>query len=188
MEKLPFEFTPHIFRYLETLIEVSEKTYAPENGQEISIDNFAEGEAKSPEIQFNNGAFWGITDDLYDSFLKDFKEKQANVLSKMQDHSDADEEFYLTANMVLSLAQRALPIFQSSEPTEKRQFLGFLLQNCVLQGKKLEFTMRSPFNLIANCPDDITMRRVVYDVRTYFETNNSRFFIPGLTLEHAKIS
>lgn len=100
-----------------------------------------------------------ITDDLYDSFLKDYKEKQSAIMNEMQNHSDADEDFYLTANMVLSLAQRALPIFQSSEPTEKRQFLGFLLQNCVLHGKKLEFSLRSPFNLIANCPDDITRRR-----------------------------
>jgi site-specific DNA recombinase len=100
-----------------------------------------------------------ITDEMYDNFLREFKEKQAEILSRMQDHSDADEEFYLTANMVLSIAKRALPIFESSEPTEKRQFLGFLLQNCELNGNKLVFSLRSPFNLIANCPDDITRRR-----------------------------
>jgi len=77
----------------------------------------------------------------------------------MQNHSEADEEFYITANMVLNLAQRALPIFKSSEANEKRQFLGFLLQNCVLHEKKLEFSLRSPFNLIANCPDGLTRRR-----------------------------
>lgn len=104
------------------------------------------------------GQIKSITDEMYDNFLREFKEKQSEILSKMQDHSDADEEFYLTANMVLSLAKRALPIFESSEPAEKRQFLGFLLQNCELKGNKLEFAMRSPFNLIANCPDDITRR------------------------------
>ena len=45
----------------------------------------------------------------------------------MQDPSDADENFYLAANITLNLAQRAKEIFKSSEPQEKRQLLNFLL-------------------------------------------------------------
>jgi site-specific DNA recombinase len=96
---------------------------------------------------------------MYDSFLREYKEKQAELLSQMQDHSDADEQFYLTANMTLNIAKKAKEIFVSSEVDEKRQFLGFLLQNCVLSGKKLEFSMRSPFNLVLNNPDGLTVRR-----------------------------
>lgn len=66
----------------------------------------------------------------------------------MRIHSEADEEFYLTANTVLNVAKRALEIFKSSEVPEKRQFLNFLLQNCELQGKKLEFSLRNPFDRI----------------------------------------
>lgn len=100
-----------------------------------------------------------ITDEMYDSLLREYKEKQAEILSQMQDHSDADEQFYLTANMTLNIAKRAKEIFVSSEIDEKRQFLGFLLQNCSLNGKKLEFTMRSPFNVILNANDNLTVRR-----------------------------
>lgn len=99
-----------------------------------------------------------ITDEMYDSFLREYKEKQADLLHQMQDHSDADEQFYLTANMTMNIAKRAKEIFISSEVDEKRQFLGFLLQNCVLNGKKLDFTMRSPFNLMLNNTDNLTMR------------------------------
>ena len=63
-EKTPFEFTPHIFRYLETIIDVSEKTYAPETGDEINIDNYVGGEAKSPEIDLNNQEFWGYLEKI----------------------------------------------------------------------------------------------------------------------------
>ena len=66
----------------------------------------------------------------------------------MRMHSQADEEFYLTANTVLNVAKRALEIFKSSEVQEKRQFLNFLLQNCELNGKKLEFTLRNPFDKV----------------------------------------
>ena len=101
----------------------------------------------------------GITDEMYDSLLKDYKEKQAEILDQMQDHSDADEQFYLTANMTLNIAKRAKEIFISSEVDEKRQFLGFLLQNCVLNEKKLEFTMRSPYNTILDLANQPTMLR-----------------------------
>ena len=89
-----------------------------------------------------------ITDEMYDRKLKEYKERQSAILTEMHIHSDADEEFYLTANMVLKLAQRALQIFKSSEVHEKRQFLNFLLQNCQLEGKNLTFSMRYPFDRI----------------------------------------
>lgn len=100
-----------------------------------------------------------ITTEMYDKYLREYKEKQAEILGQMQDHSDADEQFYLTANITLRIAKQAKEVFTSSEPTEKRQLLGFLLQNCSLDGKKLDITMRSPFNLMLNCSDDITVRR-----------------------------
>jgi site-specific DNA recombinase len=100
-----------------------------------------------------------ITDEMYDSFLREYKGKQSEILEQMQDHSEADEQFYLTANMTLNIAKRAKEIFMSSEVDEKNQFFGFLLQNCVLHEKKLAFSMRSPFNLILNADDNLTVRR-----------------------------
>lgn len=99
-----------------------------------------------------------ITDEMYDSLLREYKEKQAEILNQMQGHSEADEQFYLTANMTLNIAKRAKEIFMSSEVEEKHQLLGFLLQNCSLDGKKLDITMRSPFNLILNNQDNLTVR------------------------------
>lgn len=112
-----------------------------------------------------------ITEDLYDSYLKEYKEKQAEILSQMQEHSSADEQFYVTANMMLNIAKRAKEIFISSEVEEKRQLLGFLLQNCTIDGKKLDFTMVSPFNLIASYQDDTTMRSLLDKVRNYLAEN-----------------
>ena len=85
---------------------------------------------------------------MYDKKLREYKERQGQILVDMRIHSEADEEFYLTANTVLNVAKRALEIFKSSEVPEQRQFLNFLLQNCELQGKKLEFSLRNPFDRI----------------------------------------
>lgn len=54
------------------------------------------------------------------------------------------------------MSRRAGSIFKRSEPQEKRIFLNYLLQNPTVDGKKLEFTLRKPFNLaheLAVCPN-----------------------------------
>jgi len=91
----------------------------------------------------------GITNDMYDRKLKEYKEKQQDLFIQMEEHSRADEDFYLTASKVLSLANRALEIFESSEVNEKRALLNFLLQNPMLNGRNLVFKLKSPFDVIA---------------------------------------
>jgi len=86
---------------------------------------------------------------MYDKKLKEYKEKQEDLFLQMEDHSKADENFYITAATVLDLSSRALEIFKSSEVTEKRALLKFLLQNCVLSGRKLLFELKTPFDVIA---------------------------------------
>jgi len=73
---------------------------------------------------------------MFNKKLKEYKEKQTEIREEMEKYDQADEKFYLTANTVLSLAQIAYEIFESSEIPEKRQLLNFLLQNLKLQGKK----------------------------------------------------
>jgi len=74
----------------------------------------------------------------------------------MSEYSKADFEYQNTVATVISLARKARTIFDnSSEPARKRQFLNYLLQNPTVKGKKLYFTIASPFNLVldlANCP------------------------------------
>lgn len=86
-----------------------------------------------------------ITTDMYDQKLKEFKEEQQRLLFKQKQFDNASKSYYITANTVLSLTQRAYEIFESSEPEEKRQLLNFLLQNLQLDGEKLVFAVKTPF-------------------------------------------
>lgn len=69
---------------------------------------------------------------------------------QIENHAKADSNYYVEAKKVLDVAERAFEIFESSEDEEKRQFLTFMLQNSVLNGKKLDFTLREPFDAILN--------------------------------------
>jgi len=55
----------------------------------------------------------------------------------MKNHEKADQNFYITANMVMNLAARAREIFESSEVDEKRELLNLVFQNLKLEGKKM---------------------------------------------------
>lgn len=89
-----------------------------------------------------------ITNEMFDKKLREYKERQSELNDQLQRHTDADENFYLIANQVMSLAQRAYAIFSSKETeiNEKRALLNFLLQNCQLSGKNLTYTLRKPFD------------------------------------------
>ena len=89
-----------------------------------------------------------ITQEDYDKKLVEYDTKQTLLNSEMANHQKADKEYYTTVAMILGLAKRAYDIFKSSEPMEKRAFLNFLLQNCKLQGRNLEFTLKKPFNRV----------------------------------------
>lgn len=95
-----------------------------------------------------------ITKEDYDKKFKELKEKQQDIVLQIEEHTEADESYYITASTVLNLAKRALEIFESSQITEKRQLLNFLLQNCRLEGKKLMFTIRNPFGAIVTATEN----------------------------------
>ncbi len=63
----------------------------------------------------------------------------------------ADEEYYLTSEYLLQLANRAYELFMSSEAEEKRQLLKLTLQNLKLEGKKVEFGLAKPFDKVFAC-------------------------------------
>ena len=92
-----------------------------------------------------------ISEELYKKKLKEYKEKQRDILIQMEEHNKADENFYITTSKILDLANRALEIFESSEVNEKRALINILLQNPLLSGRKLLFSLRSPFYMIAKC-------------------------------------
>jgi hypothetical protein len=48
------------------------------------------------------------------------------------------------------VASRAAEIFERSKTQQKRQLIAFVFSNLRLKGKKLEFSLRSPFDLMVN--------------------------------------
>ena len=89
-----------------------------------------------------------ITKESYEEKLQELKHKQLKLGVEIDLYTKADKDYLLTVSKVLSLATRVKTIFESSEIHEKRALLNYLIQNPTLNGKKLYFSIASPFNLV----------------------------------------
>ena len=91
---------------------------------------------------------WRITKEEYDKKFKEFKDKQYQLQVKLKRYDNGNKNYYLVAEQVLSMAQRALEIFESSEIEEKRGMLQFVFQNLELKEKNLLYKLKEPFKTV----------------------------------------
>lgn len=89
-----------------------------------------------------------ITTEFYEQKRKDYRAKQADLLTKIKQLQNKDESFYLTTAYLVELASRGSQLFKCSEPDEKRQILKLVLQNLRLEGEKLRYDLLFPFDVI----------------------------------------
>ncbi|MDP9137582.1 MAG: recombinase family protein, partial [Pseudomonadota bacterium] len=71
---------------------------------------------------------------------------------QIEQHSKGQDEFRMTLESLISLASRAADIFERSKTEQKRQLIALVFSNLRLRGEKLEYSLRSPFDLMVNRP------------------------------------
>lgn len=108
-----------------------------------------------------------ITKDIYDKKNQEYQDQIQVLEIEMSEHRKADYDYQTTVATVLSVARRAKTIFEnSSDIAGKRAFLNYILQNPTVKGKKLYFSIASPFNLVLELADSPNWLRILDDVRT----------------------
>lgn len=98
----------------------------------------------------------GLIDEvMYLEKVKEYKTRQSKIVDEMKRHEVADQNFHITASMVLKLAAKARELFESSEVDEKRQLLSLVFQNLKLRGVSLSVQVYKPFKMMMDykkCP------------------------------------
>jgi site-specific DNA recombinase len=92
----------------------------------------------------------GITQDEYDEKARELKERQTQIALRIEQHQNGEGSFRTTLASLVSLASRAAEIFERPKIEQKRQLIAFVFSNLRLRGEKLEFSLRSPFDLMLN--------------------------------------
>lgn len=77
----------------------------------------------------------------------DLTEKRAELETKLAQHRDGDDGFISTMETLLELLNRAHSLFVEASAPLKRQLLNLCFENLSLNGRKLEYALRRPFNL-----------------------------------------
>ncbi len=61
----------------------------------------------------------------------------------------AHKEFAIALSALLDIASRANELFEISKPEQKRQLVNFIFSNLKLEGQKLVFNLKMPFDQMA---------------------------------------
>ena len=95
----------------------------------------------------------GITQNEYDEKARALKQHQIEIAARIEQHQTGDDAFRTTLEALISVASRAADLFQRSKVEQKRKLISLVFSNLRLNGKMLDYTMRSPFDLMVNRPN-----------------------------------
>ncbi len=102
-----------------------------------------------------------LSKEEFMTMKKRLKDRQLEINELVHAHDVTDDEFNNRLCLLLGMAYHAAKHYAGSGINEKRELLSFVFQNLTLKEKKLEYTMRYPFNLFADanktgewCPEE----------------------------------
>ena len=91
--------------------------------------------------------------ERFERLVKKLEQRQKDIQSELEDHSDGDKAFVIGASYILEVCSRAVELFdaESTSIEQKRYLINFVLSNLTLDGKTLHFKLLAPFDVIAEC-------------------------------------
>lgn len=90
----------------------------------------------------------GIDQEGYNKKLADMRMRKTRIMADIDRHESADDKFKDSALQIFELASSAAFTFKHSNIEQKREMLGLLFSNMKLNGKKLEYSMHQPFDMM----------------------------------------
>lgn len=109
-----------------------------------------------------------ITRDKYEEIHEKANDDIEDINQKITDLGIADKEYYMTTSYLLDIGSRSSDIFSRSKPMEKRALLNFVLENRELDGEKVLYTAKFPFDQVLKYAPRSEWLPVVEKVRMSF--------------------
>lgn len=103
---------------------------------------------KHLEVMYNDRLDGRLSTEEYDQKVVQYQNKREEIHSQIRNLKEVNTSNYITASKLLDLASRATELYQSSEVDEKRLFLKTILQNLELDGKNLQYELKTPYNVL----------------------------------------
>ena len=94
-----------------------------------------------------------ITKDMYDRTYNQLIQRRQEIHEMLERHDAGDEQFRIAVTTLVTLASKAAEIFDRSQTDEKRQLIGYLFANLQMEGGKVRYSLKKPFNLLQDLGD-----------------------------------
>ena len=90
------------------------------------------------------------TKDIYDRKYNQLVQRRIEINELLEQHHEGNENFKIAATALVTLTSKASDIFDCSTTEEKRQLISYVFSNLELEGSKLVYTLKTPFNLFVD--------------------------------------
>ena len=95
-----------------------------------------------------------IEPKVYEVKNKEIALRQKELGCVLNDNHEADEKFKDALAKIITLTGKTYDLFESSKTEEKRGLLGFVFSNLQLEGATLRYTLRKPFEVFSQLPNN----------------------------------
>lgn len=113
-------------------------------------------ELKAKERRVLDFYFDGKIDKaVYESQKTEIDAERAELERTSDKYTEINHDIKQTIENVLDVAAQASKIMQHATPHQKRELLGLLLKDCVLDGKTLKYTLQKPFDKLLKRPNNM---------------------------------
>jgi hypothetical protein len=100
-----------------------------------------------------------ITPELWDRRSAEWETEGADVTRHLAALDSAKTDYLASGVKLLELAQRAHELYVSQSPHEQRRLLNVVVSNCTLRDATVEYSLRKPFDLLADISESNNQRR-----------------------------
>lgn len=94
-----------------------------------------------------------ITKDMYNRTHNQLIQRRQEIHEELERHDAGDEQFRIAVTTLVTLASKAAELFDRSQTDEKRQLIGYLFANLQMEGGKVRYSLKKPFNLLQDLGD-----------------------------------
>ncbi len=91
-----------------------------------------------------------ITKDMYSRKQTQLMQRRQEVNDLLERHHSGDDQFKIAVSTLVTLASKAYEIFERSTVDEKRQLMGYVFSNLELEGSKVRFSLKKPFDMFVD--------------------------------------
>lgn len=94
-----------------------------------------------------------LQQNVYDAKQQKIAEERAELEATSERYKTIDVHTKDKISKVMSMAWNIISIFERANPTQKQELLNMLITDCQLNGTRLEYKLKAPFDKLVECHD-----------------------------------